>query len=258
MAAPPLEKHKLASMEWWRGSWKFCRRTNCTPYSSTSLRATNSSQHLSTALAVQSLPRFWAVCRWAGNSRVHHVVIVFQPGDTLCLLAGPTPTATRMFGENCLKEFHSIASSIIISKRDVRKIPDCFIEFWPKRYRLKVGNLYMRFRIQINFRWCLRIFKCHRLFFLCFFFGHISQCFSFRLASNWQLSWPTWGTYLWNQIDSQQAIYIYFSQPHNHIYLSAIPMESVSDNWFRRTDSRLIFIISELNAVAKSTICPAQ
>lgn len=35
-------------------------------------------------------------------------------------------------------------------------------------------------------------------------------------------------------------------------------MESVSDNWFRRTDSRLIFIISELNAVAKSTICPAQ
>lgn len=170
MAAPPLEKHKLASMEWWRGSWKFCRRTNCTPYSSTSLRATNSSQHLSTALAVQSLPRFWAVCRWAGKSRVHHVVIVFQPGDTLCLLAGPTPTATRMFGENCLKEFHSVASSIIISKRDVRKIPDCFIEFWPKRYRLKVGNLYMRFRIQINFRWCLRIFKCHRLFLVMLFF----------------------------------------------------------------------------------------
>lgn len=35
-------------------------------------------------------------------------------------------------------------------------------------------------------------------------------------------------------------------------------MESVSDNWFRRTDSRLIFLILELNAAAKSTICPAQ
>jgi len=120
----------------------------------------------------------------------------------------------------------------------VRKISDCFIEFWPeRRCRLKVGYFYMRFRIQINFRWCLRIFKCHRLSFYAFS-AAFPTAFSFRLASNWQLSWATWGTYLWNQIASQQAIYIYFprSRAHTYIFISH-SMQSVCDNWFRRTDS---------------------